>query len=652
MAYEAQVYTVIAVRLAPEVQKRLDALLVAEPEASEEEELPLSLLRHDPGPVGVESALAEIAKLRALRAIGLPPDLFEGYTPKLIERLRRRIAAESPSHIREHPLAIRMTLLAALVFQRTQEVTDALVTLLIQIVHRIGTRAERRVEAAYINDLRRVAGKTRLLYRIADAALEHPDEPVREVVFPIANEQTLRDLVAEYKAQGGAYRQQVQQVMRSSYRNHYRQILPALLDVLDFRSNNTAYQPVIQALAVVREYVDSRLAWYPLESSPPLEGVIPSAWENVVTEQDSAGEERVNRLTYELGVLQTLRERVRSKEIWVAGAAHFRNPEDDLPREFEQHRTTYYADLHQPLSADEFVASLQSQLTTALASFERFMAKKPKDVVIGRKHGKGWITLSPLPAQPEPKHLPRLKTEIVRRWGMTDLLDMFKESALLTGWTECFLSTGSREAVRPDLLQKRLLLCIFGMGTNIGLKRLAGVDPNIDAEHLRYTRRRYLHTDHFRAAIAHVVNALLHARQEAIWGETTSTCASDSKKFHAVDQNLLTQWHARYRGPGVLVYWHVERRSVCTYSQLKSCTSSEVAAMLEGVLRHCTDMTIKRQMTDSHGQSEIGFAFSHLLGFRLLPRLKPIHSQRLAVSATGDQEQYPHLKEALGKPIN
>jgi len=73
-------------------------------------------------------------------------------------------------------------------------------------VHRIGTRAERRVEVAYLNDLKRVAGKTRLLYRIADAALEHPDEPVREVVFPIANEQTLRDLVAEYKAQGGAYR--------------------------------------------------------------------------------------------------------------------------------------------------------------------------------------------------------------------------------------------------------------------------------------------------------------------------------------------------------------------------------------------------------------------------------------------------------------
>jgi hypothetical protein len=600
VAYEAQIYSVIAARLAPDVQERLDALLVAEPEASgeEEEAFPLSLLRLDPGPVGVESALAEIAKLRSLRVIGLPLDLFQGYAPRLVERLRRRIAAESPSHIRHHPQAIRMTLLAALVFQRTQEVTDALVTLLIQIVHRIGTRAERRVEAAYLTDLKRVAGKTRILYRIADAALEHPDEPVREVVFPVANEQTLRDLVAEYKAQGGAYRQQVQEVMRSSYRHHYRQILPALLEVLDFHSNNTAYQPVIEALAVVREYVSSRVAWYPVEVSPPIEGVVPSTWEHIVTEQDSAGETRVNRLTYELSVLQTLRERVRCKEIWVSGAAQFRNyvelslppvvpsphntrylaifsavqipnnvyPEDDLPRDFEQHRATYYADLNQPLSADEFVASLQTRLTTALASFERFMAKKPGDVVIGTKRGKGWITLSPLPAQSEPKHLPRVKTEIIRRWGMTDLLDMFKESALLTGCLDRFQSTGSREALDPELLQKRLLLCIYGMGTNIGLKRLAGVDPNIDAEQLRYTRRRYLHKDHMRAAIAQVVNALLHARQEAIWGETTSTCASDSKKFHAVDQNLLTQWHARYRGPGVLIYWHVERRSVCIYS--------------------------------------------------------------------------------------
>lgn len=100
---------IVAARLPPETQARLDALLVLDAE-SEEEELPLNLVRRDPGPVGVESATSEITQLQSLRAIGFPPDLFAGYPPKLVERLRRRLTAESPSHLRNHPQAISMTL--------------------------------------------------------------------------------------------------------------------------------------------------------------------------------------------------------------------------------------------------------------------------------------------------------------------------------------------------------------------------------------------------------------------------------------------------------------------------------------------------------------------------------------------------------------
>ena len=41
--------------------------------------------------------------------------------------------------------------------------------------------------------------------------------------------------------------------------------------------------------------------------------------------------------------------------------------------------------------------------------------------------------------------------------------------------------------------------------------------------------------------------------------------------------------------------------------------------MIEGVLRHCTNMEIEKNYVDSHGQSEVAFAFCHLLGFELLP---------------------------------
>ena len=82
----------------------------------------------------------------------------------------------------------------------------------------------------------------------------------------------------------------------------------------------------------------------------------------------------------------------------------------------------------------------------------------------------------------------------------------------------------------------------------------------------------------------------------------------------------LLSYNIRYGGRGVMIYWHVEKKSVCIYSQLKRCSSSEVAAMIEGVLRHCTEMSVEKNYVDSHGQSEVAFAFCHLLGFELLQK--------------------------------
>ena len=52
-----------------------------------------------------------------------------------------------------------------------------------------------------------------------------------------------------------------------------------------------------------------------------------------------------------------------------------------------------------------------------------------------------------------------------------------------------------------------------------------------------------------------------------------------------------------------MIYWHVERKQLCIHSQLQSCSASEVAAMLEGLLRHCTDAEIEANYTDTHGAS-------------------------------------------------
>jgi TnpA family transposase len=114
----------------------------------------------------------------------------------------------------------------------------------------------------------------------------------------------------------------------------------------------------------------------------------------------------------------------------------------------------------------------------------------------------------------------------------------------------------------------------------------------------------------------------------------------------------MTEWHVRYGGKGIMIYWHVERHAACIYSQLKTCSSSEVAAMIEGLLRHDTEMEVEKNYVDSHGQSEVAFAFCRLLGFQLLPRLKAIHAQKLYRAEAGQPEAYPNLQAVLTRPID
>jgi hypothetical protein len=341
------------------------------------------------------------------------------------------------------------------------------------------------VEKAFVKDIKKVSGKTTLLFRLAEAAVDKPDGTIREVVFPVVSEQTLRDLVKEY----------------------------------------------------------------------------------------------------ELCVLHTLREKVRSKEVWVQHAGRFRDPHEDLPKDFARKRTTYYDALHLPTSPDAFIQRLQAEMTTALEQLNQNILDNPYVRLLSKSGG--WISLSPLPPQSQPQHLRLLKGELGTRWPMIELLDILKETDLRVRFTDRFHTLTLREHLDRATIQKRLLLGLYGLGTNIGLKRVCAGDQSESYRDVLYVCRRFLTKDALRAAIADVANAIFRVRRPDIWGEGTTACESDSKKYVAWDQNLMTEWHPRYRGPG----------------------------------------------------------------FQLLPRLKNLHAQKLYRPETGHPDDYPNLQPILTRPI-
>ncbi len=492
--FEERLCASVFERLPEDAMLGMDALLATS--ASEDEALPddparsdrrrsvLSWIKADPGRVSLESVLEEVGKLRRVRELGLPADLFKGVSPKVVREYRNRAATESPSELRAHPTAIRATLVSALCFSREREITDSLVDLLIQLVHKIGARAERRVEKELLEDLKRVHGKTNILFRMAEAAVEQPEGTVREVLYPVVGEETLAELIKESKSAGPIFKLNVHERLKASYKGHYRQMLPPLMEALSFRSNNTEHRPVMEALETLRKYAGSPARIYTPEDEVPVDGVVPSGWRHLVVGEDGKGNERIERVDYEVCVLQALRDGLRRREIWVAGANRYRNPDEDLPQDFDERREEYYSDLDQPLEADVFVDELRRTMREELAALDADVPENP-DVRISDHRG-GRIHLSPLTARPDPPNIEPLKEEVGRRWPMTGLLDILKEADLRANFTALFASAASREILDLDTLQRRLLLCLYGLGTNMGLKRMAASDPDSTYRELRY----------------------------------------------------------------------------------------------------------------------------------------------------------------------
>ena len=304
------------------------------------------------------------------------------------------------------------------------------------------------MEKELIGELANVPGKRGIFTRMVDAALEHPDDTVRDAVYPVVpgGVKTLSALARELKATERAVAERVRYQLRGSYSHYYRRMLAPLLAALEFRCNNSAYRPVMDAIGLLARYAgtDSDQKVYAAGEKVPVDGVVPKAWLDGVTDDDG----RMERIPYELCVLIALRDALRRREVYVQGAGRWKNPDEDLPGDFEDNRDVHYAELGKPLDAAEFVAGLRKRLDDGLTRLDTALARGTSGGVrIITRQGSPWVSVPKLDKLPEPKNLGALKAEVERRWGTIDLLDILKDTAFITGFTGSFASVASREVL-------------------------------------------------------------------------------------------------------------------------------------------------------------------------------------------------------------
>lgn len=628
-----------------EAKCHLDKLLITENNVSR-----LSEIKRWPGSLSLETILNEAEKLKFLKLIILPPCLND-IPNKTLQRHYRNICTKYPSAIKNMPLHHRYALLAVFSLIKRRQVTDNLVELLIRLTKKIMISGENKLkkELSKVVEIKKGCNRKDLLNTLITTIIKYEDHIIKEAIYPIIPKERLEAIQENDSKKPISYDGLVYERSRNSYLKHYRRMIAPVLELLDFKTNNNHYQPIIEALSIIKSQLDSGTTYYPMNLCLPIDGAVKNIHKPLVLEYTEQGE-RINRINYELCVLRNLRDKLRVKEIWIEGAYQYRDPEKDMPQDFNEKKEYYISLLRKPKSAKNFIQNLKQLLNKNLTLFNKELPKNSTVSIL--KKPLGHIKVAKLVEQPPPLQLESIKQEIFKRWPNTSLLDILKETNLFVDFMKAFTPSGPKEGLDLETLKKRLLLVILGYGTNTGMKSVGAGNDDVTYQDLKHVKLRYLDADNLRDAIRMVVNQLLKIRSPEIWDYCTTALASDSTHIGASDQNLMSQWHPRYHKKGVMIYWHVDTKSVCIYSQLKSCASSEVSSMIEGVLRHCTDMTVKKNYVDTHGASEVGFAFSYMLDFDLLPRFKNIHAQRLYVSEKDDINKYNNLSTIISRPID
>jgi TnpA family transposase len=644
--YQEQLFKSIFLGLSNETRASLDELLLVEENGVSR----LAVFKRYPGGLSLETILNEAKKLKFLKSMELPDGLYH-IPNKALQRYYRNISTKYPSAIKLMPSEHRYTLLAVFALIKKQQVTDNLVDLLIRLTKKIIKSGENKLqkELSRVIEIKKSCNRKVLLNTLIKTILEREDEIIKTAIYPIVSRETLEAVQQKESGKQITYEGLVHDRARNSYLHHYRRIIVPVLELLEFGTGNIHYRPIIEALQVIRSQLDSCTIYYPGNLAVPIDGAIKKSHKSLLIDE-TLNTDRINRINYEICVLRNLRDKLRVKEIFVEGAYLYRNPEEDLPNDFNSKRDYYYGLLKKPKTAKQFTRCLKHLLHNHLKRFNEGLPKNNKVQIL--KKTSAHIKVAKLVEQPPPLFLEKIKQEVFHRWGDISLLDILKEVDLFVDFLSSFTPSGPKEGLDKETLKKRLLLIILGYGTNTGLKSVSLGNKDITYQDLKHVKLRYLDADNLREAIRKIVNQLLTIRSDELWQHCTTAVASDSKHFPASDQNLMSQWHPRYHSNGVKVYWHVDTKSVCIYSQLKSCASSEVASMIEGILRHCTDMEVQKNYVDTHGASEVGFAFSYMLDFDLLPRFKNIHSQCLYVADKKDIDKYSNLNPIIAKAIN
>jgi TnpA family transposase len=406
---------------------------------------------------------------------------------------------------------------------------------------------------------------------------------------------------------------------------------PDLIEALEFRAAR-AGDPMLAALQLLIDMNRSAKREVPPDAPMPFR----KDWRRLVLEGGQP-----NRRLYETAVLATLRDKLRSGDIWVERSSSYRRfdsyllPPPAVP--------AVVAELGLPVTADEWLATKGAELDRRL---KRFARRLQRGELEGVEFRDGRLQVSPVKATvtPEARAFADGIEAMMPRVRITELLHEVNRA---TGFASAF--TNMRTGERCDD-GNALLAAILADATNLGLGRMAAASHGVTRDKLIWTAGAYIRPETYKAALARIIDAHHALPIATIWGDG-STSSSDRQFFRSAKRgDAAGEVNARYgHDPGLGFYTHVSDQHGPYSARVMSATSHEAPYVLDGLMHHGTALRIGTHYTDTGGASDHVFILCAMLGFRFCPRLRDFPDRKFA--CIEPVATYKELQPLFGRRI-
>lgn len=608
---------------------KLDGLLVIDPAANM---TPFAWLKALPIAPKADHVCELLDRLKLVRGISLRPEIAGCVHEERLRQFVQEGQASDAHQLGRYAAHRRRAILVATVLDLETRLTDAVLDMADKLVGGFFAKARNATRRRYVANAGTVGRLMRLFHGTIDAlamAQETGSDAFEAVEDAVGWVKLLRvrDEVKELAAQADE-----DPLLRAADRwKTLRKFAPALIEALAFRAAR-AGDPILAALKLLADLNQSGKR----EVRPDAPMPFRKEWRRLVMQEGQP-----NRRLYETAVLATLRDKLRSGDIWVERSSNYRRfdsyllPASAVP--------AAAAELKLPATADEWLAARGEELDRRL---KRFARRLPRGDLEGVEfhHGRLHVTPVKATATPEARAFADGIEAMMPRVRITELLHEVNRA---TGFASAFTNLRTGEQCEDE---NALLAAILADATNLGLGRMAAASHGVTRDKLVWTADAYTRPETYKAALAKIIDAHHALPVAGTWGDGT-TSSSDRQFFRSGKRGgTAGDVNARYgHDPGLGFYTHVSDQHGPYNVRVMSATSHEAPYVLDGLMHHGTGLRIGTHYTDTGGASDHVFVLCAMLGFRFCPRLRDFPDRKLA--CIEPTTAYKDLQPILGRRI-